>query len=142
MKKIIALALQLKWNYKMWSTINGVEFYKQHKIKFKWQLCTNKTRTPRIYKYFCLLYLQNFIKYFTFFLNRRIESERRSKDTAAFPSSTNPQENNIYITNSGRSLSEYDTLDELMLREFSYMEFEEYYTEINNMFNFDSTSTS
>lgn len=70
----------------------------------------------------------------------RKESERRSKDTPAFSSSTNPQQNNVYITNSGISLSEYDSIDELMLREFSYREFEDYYTEINRVFDFDSTS--
>lgn len=71
------------------------------------------------------------------------ESERRSRDTASIPSSTYHQQNNVYITNSGRSSSEYDNLDEMMLRYFSYMEFDgEYYSEINNVFNFDSTSTS
>lgn len=71
------------------------------------------------------------------------ESERRSRDTASIPSTAYHQQNNVYITNSGRSSSEYDNLDEMMLRYFSYMEFDgEYYSEINNVFNFDSTSTS
>lgn len=47
----------------------------------------------------------------------------------------------MYIINFGRLLSEYDNLDEMMFRYFSYMEFDgEYYLEINNVFNFDSIS--